>query len=105
MPNTNADGSPASSTPGWFDNIFSSVKQLGSLAGTAAAWKELVDPVKAVQQPTLGTGSAGPVPIITPPPAKSGGPAVPGQIPNPIIWYIVGGLAFLLFAVMLSRRS
>lgn len=86
------------------DDLFSGIKNLGSLAPTAAAWKELVDPVKTVQQPTLGTGSG--TPIIQPPPSSpiSKTPGVTSVTPT-TVWIAIGALAFVLLFFVVGRKG
>lgn len=88
------------------DEIFSGVgnlvKSAGALAPTAAAWKELIDPVKAAQQPTLGMSSA--TPIIAPPLNPiSKTPGVTTM--SPTIWIAIGGVVLTLIVVLLSRKT
>lgn len=85
------------------DDLFGGIKSLGSLAPTAAAWKELIDPVKAVQQPTLGTAAS--TPIIQPPPAGTTISKTPGATlqSNPMVWLGVGAFALVLI-FMVGRR-
>lgn len=87
-----------------FSGVGSLVKQAESLAPTAAAWKELIDPVKAAQQPTLGMGSG--TPIIQPPPSgtvsKTPGVTIPGG--SMAIWIAVGGIAIVLIFMMMGRN-
>lgn len=84
------------------DDLFAGVKDLGSLAPTAASWKELIDPVKAVQQPTLGLATS--TPIIQPPPQGTVS-KTPGVTPttSPVIWYAIGALALVLIVFMTRR--
>jgi hypothetical protein len=88
------------------DSIFSDVsglvQQAGSLAPSAAAWKELIDPVKAVQQPTLGTATA--TPIIQPPPGGSVS-KTPGQTTLPSMPLLLGGGAVLILLIVLLTRK
>lgn len=87
------------------DDIFSGTKSLiaqaGSLAPTAAAWKELIDPVRAVQQPTLGTGSG--TPIIQPPAGAVS--KTPGVTSLPSTTLYVGVAAVVLIIIVLLTRK
>lgn len=89
------------------DDLFGGVKSLigqaGQLAPTAAAWKELIDPVRAVQQPTLGTGAG--TPIIQPPPSGTIS-KTPGStsVSNTTLWIAIGAVAIVLLFLITGRK-
>lgn len=93
-----------SNSPSWISNLLGG---LGQAASVGAAWKELVNPVKAVQTPVLSMGSGSPSII----PSAAAGQATLNQQKPPLgiststaLW-IAGGLGVLLLTLILSRKK